>query len=419
MAIIASRPPRQDSAGFLRPDPAATPSGHTATIALGVTLAIQVFTALAGVATAVLAPEIARDFGVPAKLVGVFVGLLYVGSMTASLASGHFIARRGAIRVSQVCVVLCAAGIALIALLPPSAVAMLAVAPLIIGLGYGAVTPASSELLARTAPPERLALTFSIKQTGVPGGAALGGAVLPPLALAFGWRPGLLAVAACGVVIVALAQSTRRRLDVIGAVRPFSLAALIAPLRVVLAHRTLAELSIVGFIYAAMQMCLTSFLVVYLTETLGYPLIAAGLALTTANVGGVAGRIAWGAVADHWIAPRRLLGVIGIATAACAFGAASFSAAWPHAALLMVAAIFGATAIGWNGVQLSQVARHAPPGQAGAITGASGFITFAGVVSGPPLFALLAVVTDSYRAGFVIFGAACLLCGSALLIRSR
>lgn len=400
------------------PRAAPSPAG-TAAIALATTLAIQVFTSLCGAAIAVLAPEIARDFGLPARLVGVFVGLLYIGSMTASLASGHFIARRGAIRVSQLCVLLCAAGILMVSLLPSSAAAMLAVAPLIIGLGYGAVTPASSELLARTARPDRLALTFSIKQTGVPGGAALAGAALPALALAIGWRPALLCVAASGVLIAALAQPTRRRLDVIGADRAFSLAGLMAPLRLVLRDRHLAELAVVGFIYAAMQMCLMSFLVVYLTEALDYPLIAAGLALTTANVGGVAGRIVWGAIADHWIAPRRMLGLIGVAASACAFAAANFSAAWPHAALLAVAALFGATAIGWNGVQLSQVARHAPPGQAGAITGASGFITFAGVVSGPPLFALLAAVTDSYRAGFVVFGALCLLCGAALLARSR
>jgi MFS family permease len=216
-----------------------------------------------------------------------------------------------------------------------------------------------------------------------------------------------------------IAESTRRRLDIIGTHRPFSIAALFAPLRIVLRHRALAELSIVGYVYAAMQMCLMSFLVVYLTEALNYPLILAGLALTTANVGGVAGRIAWGAMADQWIAPRRLLGFIGVATATCAFAAANFSTAWPPLALLAVAAFFGSTAIGWNGVQLSQVTRHAPPGQAGAITGASGFITFAGVVSGPPLFALLAAVTDGYRTGFIVFGTLCLLCGAALLVRAR
>ena len=392
-------------------------SRYTAAIALTATLAIQVFTSLAGVATTVLAPEIAREFDVPAKLVGAFVGLLYLGSMAASLLSGHFIARHGSIRVSQVCVLLCAAGIALVAVLPASAAPMLALASIVIGLGYGAITPASSELLARTAPPGRMALTFSIKQTGVPGGAALAGAALPALALAMGWRPALLVVAACGVAITALAQPTRRRLDIRTAGRALSLGALLAPLRTVVQQRALVELSIVGLVYAAMQMCLMSFLVVYLTETLGYPLIAAGLALTTANVGGIVGRIAWGAVADRWIAPRRLLALIGIATATLAFATASFGATWPVAATLAVAALFGATAIGWNGVQLSQVARHAPTGQAGAITGASGFVTFAGVVSGPPLFALLAAVTDSYRVGFVVFGAVCLACGSALLRR--
>src|SRR6202140_2617210 len=114
--------------------PVSQRSAYTATIALAATLAIQVFTSLASTATAVLAPEIARDFGVPAKLVGVFIGLLYVGSMTASHASGQFIARHGAIRVSQLCVLICTAGISLIALLPPSAVLLLALAPIVIGL---------------------------------------------------------------------------------------------------------------------------------------------------------------------------------------------------------------------------------------------------------------------------------------------
>ena len=372
---------------------------------------------LASSGAAVLATEIARDFGLPAKLVGVFVGLLYVGSMTASLASGHFIGRYGAIRVSQVCVLICAAGTALVALLPPAAAVMLAVAPVIIGLGYGPITPASSELLARTAPPRRLALTFSIKQTGVPGGAALAGATLPALALAIGWRAALVIVATCGVGVAALAQSTRHKLDVRSSRPRLSLASLLAPLSVLVRHRRLTELAIVGFVYAAMQMCLMSFLVVYLTETARYPLIQAGLTLTAANAGGIAGRILWGLVADHWVRPRRLLGLIGIAAAGCAFATSAFTADWPAGAVLAVAALFGASAIGWNGVQLSEVARHAPPGEAGAITGASGFITFAGVAAGPPLFALLSALTDGYRIGFVVFGTACIICGGALLRR--
>ena len=254
---------------------------RTGAIALAVTLAIQIFTAFAATSASVLAPVIGRDLAIAPKLVGVFVGIVYAGSMAASLASGMFIERHGAIRVSQVCVLLCAAGVLMVSggtVLPGTAVLALAVAPLIIGLGYGPITPASSHVLARTAPPSRMALTFSIKQTGVPAGAALAGAALPILALQIGWRPTFALVAALGIVIALAAQIVRARLDTgrIPAQMPTA-ARVVAPLRHVLRTPALAELVVVAFVYAALQVCLTSFLVVYLTESLGYSLVAAGL----------------------------------------------------------------------------------------------------------------------------------------------
>jgi predicted MFS family arabinose efflux permease len=395
-------------------------AGRTGAVALAITLAIQMFTAIAGTATAVLAPEIARDLALSPKLVGVFVGLLYVGGASASLASGGFIVRYGAIRVSQVCVLLCAAGILLLPLPVgghAGAAGVLALAAVVIGIGYGPITAASSHVLVRTAPPSRMALTFSIKQTGVPAGAALAGAALPGIALAVGWRATFVAVAVLGVAIAVVAQATRATLDADR--RPderLSVAGIFAPLKVVVGHRPLVVLSITGCVYAATQTCLMSFLVVYLTEALHFSLVAAGLALTVANLGGMVGRIGWGAVADHFVPPRTLLGLIGVAAGACAYATTTFGAGWPTAALLAMCGFFGATAIGWNGVQLSQVARHAPPGQAGAITGASGFLTFMGVVLGPPLFAVLAGATGSYRAGFAVFGTLSALCGAWLLV---
>jgi len=190
-------------------------------------------------------------------------------------------------------------------------------------------------------------------------------------------------------------------------------------LRLVLGHNALVELSIVGLVYAATQVCLMSFLVVYLTEALGIPLIAAGIALTIANVGGILGRIGFGAIADRWIRPRTVLGMIGVAAAGGAYATAAFNAGWPTAAMLGVCALFGLTAIGWNGVQLAEIARLAPRGQAGAITGAAAFLTFAGVVLGPPTFAALASATGSYRVGFGVFGSLSLICGCRLLFSQR
>ncbi len=399
-----------------------TPS-RTAVAALAVTLAIQIFTSLAATAPAVLAPIIAADLSLPAKLIGVFVGILYTGSMAGSLASGGFIERFGAIRVSQVCLLFCAAGVATVVAgaAPPSAlVALLTIAPVMIGFGYGPITPASSHVLARTAPRSRMALTFSIKQTGVPIGAALAGATLPGIALALGWRATFVGVAALGVAIAILAESTRATLDADRIPsRTLSLDGVVAPLRLVFSTPALIELALSGFIYAATQICLGSFLVVYLTETLRVSLIAAGLALTVTNLGGIVGRIGWGAVADHWLRPRTLLGAIGVASGACAYATAAFGAEWPAGAVLVVCGLFGATAIGWNGVQLAEIARNAPDGRAGTTTAATSFVTFAGVVIGPPTFALLAAVTGSYRIGFGVFGTLSLLYGLWLLSKHR
>jgi MFS family permease len=400
----------------LTPDTPAHGGRRSARLALIVTLAIQAFTALAATATAVLAGEIAASHGLSPTLIGVFVGILYAAAMLASLASGGFIERYGPIRVSQVCTLLCAIGLALVAA-PRWA---LPLAPVLIGIGYGPITPASSHLLARTTRPDRLALTFSIKQTGVPLGAALAGALLPSLALGFGWHAAMIAVATFGVVIALAAQPTRASLDAErGGAAGFSLDQLLMPLKTVLASKVLIELTATGFVYASTQVCLLSFLVVFLNAELGEPLVAAGFALTVATVGGVVGRVLWGLLADRRIAPRRLLALLGVVAGACALACAALGPAWPRPLALAIIALFGMTAIGWNGVQLSEVARHAPRGLAGAVTGAGGFITFAGVVVGPPLFALLATLSGRYALGFAVAGVASIGCGAWLARRTR
>ena len=395
-------------------------SARTAIVALAATLAIQIFTSLAATAPAVLAPELAGEMGIAPRWIGVFVGLVYVGAMLASVASPGFIARYGAIRVSQVCVLLCAGGILVVGLLPASLSGVLAAAAIVIGLGYGPITPASSQVLARTTPAAQMALMFSIKQTGVPAGAALAGAVLPVVTLAIGWRAAMVAVGVVGLGVALLSQSSRRLLDTDRTTgRAFAFREIVDRLKLVATTPALAELALLSFAYASVQVCLSSFLVVFLHDALGWSLVASGLALTCATVGGVLGRLFWGAVADNLLAPRRTLSLIGLIAGVCGIAMAFASPAWPAWIVMPVAALFGATAIGWNGVQLSELARRAPSGQAGAVTGAAGFVTFAGVVIGPPLFAALSALTHGYQAGFLVMAAVSFTAASTLHWRAR
>jgi MFS family permease len=383
---------------------------------LAATLAVQLLVAMAVVTVPVLAPAAAPAIGVSAGLVGIFVALVYSGAMAASLVSGALVRRYGPIRLSQACLVSCALGLACVALGRP---ALLPVAAMLLGAGYGPVTPASSHILAKTTPPAMMSFVFSLKQTGVPLGGALAGAVVPTLVLWAGWRAAALAVGATCLVAVFLAQPLRAALDADrDPARRISASALIGPLGYTLRDATLRRLAVCSFFFAALQLCLITYLVTHLVRNLGFSLVQAGLMLTVAQGGGVVARIACGALADRWRRPMLLLGLLALGMGLGAIATAAFTPQWPVAGIALVCAAFGATAIGWNGIFLAQVARLAPPGRAGDATGASLFFTFAGVLFGPPAFAALVEGGTSYASAYLIAAVPAAACGLWLLLRA-
>lgn len=367
---------------------------------LAATLAIQAMVSLAVLAVPAMAPAMADALHVSPTLVGAFIAVVYIGAMMASMVSGPLVTRYGAILVSQLGLVLCTVGLVLLAFTPWPLLAVLA--GWLIGVGYGPITPASSHLLARTTPPHRMAIVFSVKQTGVPLGGVLAGALVPPLLLWGGTRTALLATAAANLVCAVLAQPLRAALDADRQPgQSLAFANLARPMKLVLSDPTLRRLATFSFVFSAVQLCLAGYIVTYLHATLGYSLVTAGVALATAQVGGVVGRVLWGCIADRWLDARRMLAVLAALMAACAAACAALSADVPLALVLVLMAAFGASATGWNGVYLAEVARLAPAGMASAATGGSLAVTFLGVVLGPMLFGAVAGLFDSYRVAYV------------------
>ena len=363
------------------------------------TLVIQAMVAMALLTLPVMAPVVAQTLQVSPALVGLYVSVTYAGAMVATLMGGATVARMGAIRVSQWGLVLCAVGLVLCAV--PWLPAMV-LGAVFIGLGYGPITPASSHLLARTTPKAQMSLVFSIKQTGVPLGSMLAGAIVPPLALLIDWQLSMLVVAALCLVCAGVSQSLRAELD---SDRQADLhirwGSLIEPIRMVLAHRALLTMAACSFMFSMVQLSLTTYLVTFLHDDLSYGLVAAGLALSVTQLGGIGGRVAWGYVADRWLGPRRMLLLLASMMAVCALASAFLTTDTPHGVVIALLVGFGASAIGWNGVYLAEVARRAPPGMASMATGGTLAFTFLGVVLGPPMFGALSGLFGTYRAGFV------------------
>ncbi|HEY6802474.1 MAG TPA: MFS transporter [Pyrinomonadaceae bacterium] len=356
----------------------------------------------------VMASHIAFSLGLSPQIAGVYVGLVYTGAILSSSFSASLITRLGPLRTSCICVVTGGIGLALLAI-PHLPVSLLATA--IIGLSYGPLTPASSHVLARYRSGSGMAFLVSVRQTSVPMGGVLAGFIAPPLLLGLGWNAACVAI---GAVTAAVGAVTWLALPLVRNELPDqphgNSRSLLEPVRFIFRSPGLASLATSSIVYAAMQLVLSSFLVVYLTKVVKLDLVLAGALLSTSQLAGVAGRLGWGFIADRVSSPRLLLLGIALLMAIAAGLMSLFTVAWPVGAIAAVVILLGATASGWNGVFLAEIIRDVRPAEVGLATAGSMIFAYSGTVFGPSLFGGLASVFGFPKA-YLVMAAAVLLGG--------
>ena len=363
------------------------------------TTTTQALATLGILALAAVAPRAAQELGISAALIGYQVSLSFFGGMQTALFGGGLVRRLGAARASQAALLLIAAGAALSAL---GTLATLALGALVMGWGYGMTNPAASHLLSRAPTTRHMNLIFSIKQCGVPIGAMLAGMMMPPLTLWAGWRTALMACAILAAAFAIFLQSRRAAWDDDRVASTRMFADPLAGVALIWNNKVLRWLAFCSFLYSAVQLCLSGYLVTFLVAEAHLQLVLAGTLLAITHAAGAAGRLAWGWVADRLRSGTLALilnggiGVVGaIATSMAGPG-------WPAWAIALAAAVFGFSAIGWNGVFMAVIARQAPR-DIGAATGGSLFFTYAGVVVIPSAFAQLHERAGiSYASGFAL-----------------
>ena len=378
-------------------------------VVLAATLCVQSLVAMSLITLPAVAPVVAEALNISTAYVGLYVAIAYAAAMAASLFAGGAVRRFGAIRASQTGLLLCALGVAICAIASPIASAIGAI---LIGLGYGPITPASSHLLAKSTPAHRMSFVFSIKQTGVPLGGALAGVVVPGLTNFMNWQQSFLTVAAICVLCAFCIQPLCAYLDADkDTSHKLSVGnGLTGPLKLVFSHRSLAVLAGVSFLFSITQVSLTTYMVTYLHEDLSMSLIVSGFILAVAQTAGVIGRLVWGYISDRLLGPVRMLACLALLVGVCALVTPLLKSMGNYWLILVVLSVFGSCAIGWNGVYLAEVARQAPAGQASIATGGTLAMTFFGVVVGPPLFGLIASLTGSYGTAFAALILPVLIC---------
>ena len=382
---------------LVNPASAVIPSKTVVTVVALTTLA-QIGTVMGIAVFPVIAPRLAVELGVEPSLIGYQMSLIYGVAAVSSPFLSWMVTRWGACRAIQAGLLFSVFALALALL---SGIAALVAASILLGAAMSVMTPAGAHILFRFSPPKHRNLVFSIKQTCVPAGWMIMALVAPPVTLLFGWKWAIALVMLFAVVMIFALQGVRATWDddrrpQAGGVRQQAREGMILLWR----FPELRWLSVASMFMSGVQLCLSSFAVTMLVQEAGYGLVAAGVMLSVAQGAGVAGRIAWGWIADRFGNCLGLLIKMSAVMVVCCLMMALVTPQWPRLLTALLFLVFGASAIGWNGLFLAEVARLSPQGKVSVATSGAMVWNFAGILIGPALFALIYRMNGSYTFTF-------------------
>ncbi len=378
---------------------AALTKAHAGVVTVvALTTLAQVGTVMGIAVFAVIAPELAAEMRVEPSLIGFQMSLIYGAAALCSPFLTWMVTRHGACRAMQAGLLFSVFAL-LLAMM--TGMAALAAASILLGAAMSVMTPAGAHILFRFSPPQRRNLVFSVKQTCVPAGWMIMALVAPPITLWVGWRWAILLVMLFTLLMIVVLQQVRNAWDDdrrphAGGVRQQAGEGM----RLLWQFPQLRWLSAASLFMSGVQLCLSSFAVILLVQEAGYGLVAAGVMLSLAQGAGVTGRIAWGWIADRYGNCRMLLIAMSAVMVACCGVMAMITPAWPGAWTALLFVVFGASAIGWNGLFLAEVARLSPEGKVSVATSGAMAWNFAGILLGPALFALIYRFNGSYANTF-------------------
>ncbi len=359
----------------------------------------------------ILAPFIKADLQLSSFQIGFLISALSIGASLIQMPAGlltDFAGVRLMLTLGIGSVGFC---LALFSLAPTYSIALLVL--LIYGLANGIIGPAASKSILDWFPVVGRATAMGVKQTGVNFGGILAGILLPALAITLSWRHSLLAV---GLIEVSMAVLIYRLIKE-APLRPGSSLSPLAWKKIlhVAMHRDMLILGGIGFCFMTCQFCFSTYLILFLTLEMNYPIVEAGQYFAASYFLGAAGRILWSLASDYYLAGRRkgilrLIALILFLSLFC-LGMISF---FPVFSPLLLTAIlaFGVSGIGWNAIYLTMLGEAMGKESTGLATGAGFCFGFLGSLICPPLFGLLVDKTGVYGYAWLLPA----VCAGAILV---
>jgi MFS family permease len=259
-----------------------------------------------------------------------------------------------------------------------------------LGGTYAAVQPGGTRAIMRWFPPAKRGIATGFRQAAVPFGTMIAAALLPFMAVRYGWHAAAWLCAGVSVLGAVLFWGLYREGGDVAAKteRPLSLGKLIHEVG---QNSSFWPVLRLGIAMSAFQFTLTAHIIGFMADGLGLGLFAASSMFAATQLAGIPGRILLPWLSDRFRPGLRTqsFGLVSVIAA----GAAAILAALPIGTaptiVLFVLAVLGIFGIGWFPLYLLQIAESAPKGSIASTIAFASTICLGVMAIGPYIFGLL------------------------------
>jgi sugar phosphate permease len=276
---------------------------------------------------------------------------------------------------------------------------------IIAGFGCGAFPTVSTKALLNWFPIEERGTSMGINQTAVNFGGIITAVTLPSVAILYGWRTGFIIIGVVTIIIAVIAYTLYRdppnTLAGVKQSKYKTKKSIKASISIMLDKNILlVSISCIGLMMV--QFALTSYLIIYLNETIGISVALAGGFLAIVNAGGAVGKPSLGILSDRIFEGSRKKSLLLAALISFVLSILMqyITADTPHIFLTGIFALFGFSALGWAGLNFLLVSEYTGSENAGIAVGYSNMIGLLGNIIGPPIFGFIIDTTGSYAGGW-------------------
>ena len=351
------------------------------------------------------------NFLLNAAQVGLITSFTFIGTICTSFLSGILVDRIGARKTLAIS--FASFVIASFTAFFASSYYMILLAYVILGAGYGMVTPSTNTSIMYNYSPNHVR-AMGIKQTGVPVGAIFSAILLPFVATHFSVGASYLVILI--VSMVALFSMIFRR-DSNPQPTVKSVISM-EELKNVFHNRTLIAISVAAAFLAWSQQTVLSYYVIF-NETQGISVPVAEIMLATLLFGSITGRIMW-TFSNKWILGGNLIRIFslivflsGVFVVLIPLSAGNIYLAIPLALLL------GMTTVAWNSTYVTIISEVAPKGKVGIFSGLSLTILYTGAIVGTPLAGFIADFSNSFVQMWLVVGIVLLILSMILALAEK